>query len=72
MKDLISRVARMLTVDGITVDDIHGMLKDEGMSEYEAYLTYIAGKMLYQSREANDKPNMRTAATIPSMKKVNV
>ncbi len=51
MKDLIDRVAKMLTVDGVTVTDIYTMLKDEGMSDYDAYLTYIGGKMIYNSRQ---------------------
>lgn len=47
MKDLVSRVATMVMV-GATVEEIHYVLtQDEGMSEYDAWLTYIAGKMLY-------------------------
>lgn len=76
MKDLTDRVAKMLTVKDITVVDIHAMLKDEGMSDYEAYLTYIGGKMLYDSRaklnvgRGNNGP--MTAATVPNMKRVVV
>lgn len=73
MKDLTDRVAKMLTVKDITVVDIHAMLKDEGMSDYDAYLTYIGGKMLYQSREKlNVRPDPRTSATVPNMKRVVV
>jgi len=50
MPDHIGRVANALMV-GASVEDIHDFLHAEGMSENDIYLTYIAGKMLYQSRK---------------------
>lgn len=49
MKDNIDRVAKALNV-GVVPKNIRHMLLADNMSEYEAWLTYIAGKMLYESR----------------------
>ena len=46
MKDLIRRTAAALALD-VPKEDIHRMLvTDEGMTEYEAFLTYQAAKIL--------------------------
>ena len=34
---------------GACVEDVHDMLIGEGLSESDAYLTYIGGKMLYDA-----------------------
>lgn len=73
MKDLIDRVANALGQSGVTVDQIHDKLIGEGMSEYDAFLTYIAGKMLYLSRKNRYvHPGPMSAVTVPHMKKVKL
>lgn len=55
MKDYIARVANALSV-GATAENIHHMLVGvEGMSEYNAYLTYKAAELLLKSRESDLK-----------------
>lgn len=51
MKDLIGRTVTLMGVEGVTVDDIHDMLVGEGLSEYQAWLTYKAAKMIYKDRQ---------------------
>jgi hypothetical protein len=51
LPDHIGRVANALMVDA-SAEEIHDFLHAEGLSEYDMYLTYIAGKMLYESRKA--------------------
>jgi hypothetical protein len=50
MKDNIDRVANAIC-NGASNSDIHDLLIEDGMSEEEAYLTFIAGKLLAQERE---------------------
>jgi hypothetical protein len=49
MGDYMQRVANAIDV-GASVEDIHDMLIREGLSEYGAYITYMAGKLLSKSR----------------------
>lgn len=49
MEDHINRVANAIGV-GASAEDIHTNLQMIGMSEYDIFLTYIAGKMLYEYR----------------------
>lgn len=61
MQDHISRVANAISV-GASAEDVHDVLKGEGMSEYDIFLTYTAGKMLHQARanmKAIPKPKVR-------------
>lgn len=49
MKDLLRRTVNMMG-SGASGEDIHHMLtQEEGLSEYNAWLTYIGAKMLYQA-----------------------
>jgi hypothetical protein len=50
MPDHIGRVANALDV-GASTEDIHDFLQAAGMSESDIYLTYIAGKLLHESRK---------------------
>jgi hypothetical protein len=50
MTDYIDRVAKALNIEGVTTVDIHDMLINVGMSEYQAYLTFIAGRMIHNAR----------------------
>lgn len=50
MRDLIQRTITLMGQSGVTVEDIYHMLvEEEGLSEYDAYLTYIGAKMLYKT-----------------------
>lgn len=71
MNDLVGRVANMLTTS-MTVEDIYSILTmSEGMSDYDAFLTYIGGKMIYESR-VNGRANvLQSAPTIPNMRKIS-
>jgi hypothetical protein len=51
-ENLMNRVALALDL-GIDVEDIHDLLIQAGLSEYQAFLTYIGGKMLLQDRKSN-------------------
>jgi hypothetical protein len=51
MDDHIGRVANALDV-GAAVEDIHAALTQTGMSENDIYLTYMAGKLLHETRAA--------------------
>lgn len=52
MKDLIERTRKMMGVEGVTGEDIHHMLvEEEGLSEYQAFLTYIGAKMVYKTTQ---------------------
>lgn len=47
MKDLIQRVEKMMGA-GAEVEDIHHMLtEEEGLSQYDAWLTYKGAKLVY-------------------------
>jgi hypothetical protein len=50
MPDLIDRVVKAMIHGYMTVDDIHIMLLGEGLDEYQAYLTFIGGKMIYEAK----------------------
>jgi hypothetical protein len=48
MPDLLSRTCNALRW-GQTAEDIHAMLKSEGMSDYDAWLTYKGAELLARS-----------------------
>jgi hypothetical protein len=49
MKDLIQRVEKMMGA-GAEVEDIYHMLtEEEGMSDYDAWLTYKGAQMVYDT-----------------------
>lgn len=50
MPDLLGRVVKAMGVAEMSVEDIHTMLIEAGLDEYQAYLTFIGGKMLYESK----------------------
>lgn len=52
MKDLIGRTIKAMGISGITVQDIHDMLIGEGLSEYEAWLTYKAAQLIISGRKS--------------------
>jgi hypothetical protein len=53
---VIQRVANAYSI-GASASDIHDMLQQTGMSEYNIYLAYCAGKVLVLSQE--DPPKHR-------------
>jgi hypothetical protein len=70
MPDHIGRVANALMV-GASVEDIHAFLQAEGMSENDIYLTYIAGKMLYESRKALPPlPSQQVQSTCSKVRRI--
>ena len=50
LPDHIGRVANALDV-GASAEDIHTLLYQECLTEEDIYLTYIAGKLLHESRK---------------------
>ena len=50
LPDYIGRVANALDV-GASAEDIHTLLYQECLTEEDIYLTYIAGKLLHESRK---------------------
>lgn len=44
-EELITRAAIAYNV-GASVEDIHDLLKEAGLSEYNAFLVYCAGKLV--------------------------
>lgn len=63
MKDMIGRTVRMMGIEGVTVNDIHDTLVGEGMSEYDAWLTYKAAQLIVKSRENHDPSKIHNAPT---------
>ena len=45
MKDMLDRTIRAINV-GVDVADIHAMLKEAGLTDYQAYLTYVGARMI--------------------------
>ena len=62
MKDLINRTIRMMGVEGVTTTDIHDALVGEGLSEYDAWLTYKAAELVVKG-EANAPSAIHDAPT---------
>ncbi len=58
-------VALALSV-GASMEEIRDILLQRGLTEYQAYLTYKAGELLYQSRQEN-VPNVRGGDTLPQI-----
>jgi hypothetical protein len=48
MKDLIRRTFNMLSFN-VSIEDIHNNLISEGLNEYQAFLTYKAAMIFYNS-----------------------
>lgn len=48
MPDLMSRTLRMMNVSGVTLQDIYEMLVGEGLTQRQAYYTYVGARMIYQ------------------------
>ena len=63
MKDMISRTVRMMGIEGVTTTDIHDTLVGEGLSEYDAWLTYKAAQLIVKSRENHDPSTIRNTST---------
>ncbi len=53
MKDLIDRAAKAISV-GASPKDIHDMLIREGLSECDAWLTYVGAEMLAKFLEGEE------------------
>jgi hypothetical protein len=70
MKDLIARVANCLDF-GSEVSLIHTLLLEEGLTEEEAYLTYIAAKLLHESRMREELARRLIAEIIQEEKEEN-
>lgn len=51
MKDLIGRAATAIGV-GASVEDVCSMLRDEGLTNYQAWLTYKAAEIVVKDRAA--------------------
>jgi hypothetical protein len=51
MKDLLKRTVQWLSLSGVTTEEIHDLLIKEGLTEYEAMLTYKGAKMIAAARE---------------------
>ena len=47
MRDMLDRTIRALNV-GVDVADIHAMLKGAGLSDYDAWLTYVGARMIVE------------------------
>ena len=47
MLDAMARVAKMLNVSGVTLQNVRDTLYAEGMSDYDIYLTCKGAAMLY-------------------------
>jgi len=44
---MMTRIAKMLSVNGITLREVHDTLLSEGVSEYDIFLTCKGAAMLY-------------------------
>lgn len=55
MKDLLDRTIRAMGVNGITNDDIYVMLRNEGLTDNEAALTYKGAKLILDKRAEESK-----------------
>lgn len=60
VKDLIGRTLNAMSVEGVTPSDICDMLTGEGLSVYDAYLTYKAAQLIqkgqdHDTRQVNDE-----------------
>lgn len=63
MKDMIGRTIRMMGIEGVTTTDIHDTLVGEGLSEYDAWLTYKAAQLVVKSRENHGPSTFNDALT---------
>ena len=52
MKDLLGRTIRALNV-GADVSDIHAMLIGDGLTEYQAWLTFKAARLCVRSARSS-------------------
>ena len=60
MPDLIGRVVKAMLHGYMSIEDIHTMLLSEGLDEYQAYLTFIGAKMIYQAKlQALNDPSQK-------------
>jgi Mn-dependent DtxR family transcriptional regulator len=62
LPDLMPRVAKMLTVSGVTVADVVAELRNTDLTEYSIYLTLKGAAMCYPHvKEAIDTGPFMTA-----------
>lgn len=64
MRDLIGIVADQLTRGYLEPCEIHDALVRGGMTEEEAYLTYVAGQMVYTARKMAFEAKLPSKPTI--------
>ncbi len=53
-EDLIQRIANALSV-GADMQACYDILSHEGLDDYNSFLTYEAGKLLFQDRNQNNE-----------------
>lgn len=52
MPDLIGRTVQCMGIAGITTQEVHDWLVDQGLNEVQAYYTYIAALIIVKGKEA--------------------
>lgn len=60
----IVRVANALEY-GATADDIHALLIGSGLTEEEAWLTFVAGRIIFHGRPISLDPSIPTTKRNP-------
>jgi len=68
MQDRIGDVADQLTRGYLEPCEIHDALIRSGMTEEEAYLTYVAGNMVYHDRKTAFEAKQAGTETKPTVK----